>query len=127
MKSGRQRRAEIAAKRARKRKDAEVRSLIQARESGQVVNPAALRPTNSYGTPDFVERGYYVDRPFTCKDCGKAEVWTASQQKWWYEIAKGDVWTVAVRCRSCRRRERERKAAARRVHLEGLVRKGHDT
>ena len=88
-----------------------------------LVNPSLLRPTNSYGIPDFVTREFYVDRDFRCKDCGKAEVWTASQQKWWYEIAKGDVWTMAVRCRPCRRRERERKAEARRVHQEGVARK----
>jgi hypothetical protein len=127
MKSGRQRRAEIALNRANKRKKAETLALAQARSAGLAVNAAALRPTNSYSTPDFVERGYYVDRPFTCKDCGKSEVWTATQQKWWYETAKGDVWKVAVRCRACRRRERERKAAARKVHLEGLARRNHDT
>ena len=81
---------------------------------GQVlVNPANLRPTNSYSTPDFVVREFYVDRPFKCKDCGVSEIWTATQQKWWYESAKGDVWTVAVRCRPCRRRERERKGSSR--------------
>lgn len=103
------------------------RALAQARQSGLGVNAGALRPTNSYGTPDFVKRGYYVDRGFTCRDCGKEEVWTASQQKWWYETAKGDVWTAAVRCPTCRRRERERKAAARRAHLDGLAKSGRDT
>lgn len=94
------------------------------RLTGQVlVNQSLLRPTNSYGIPDFVEREFYVDRPFVCKDCGKAETWTATQQKWWYETAKGDVWTVAVRCRSCRRRQRERKSEAHRVHQEGLARR----
>jgi hypothetical protein len=127
MKSGRQRRAEIKSKRANVREKAETRALAQARAAELAVNTAALRPTNSYDTPDFVARGYYVDRPFVCKDCGKSEVWTATQQKWWYETAKGDVWKVAVRCRPCRRRERERKAAARKVHLEGLARRSHDT
>lgn len=126
MKSGRQRRSEIRLKRAKVRAKAEARALAQVRAAGILVNTAALRPTNSYDTPDFVARGYYLDRPFTCKDCGKRETWTASQQKWWYETAKGDVWKVAIRCRPCRRRERERKAAARKVHLEGLARRSHD-
>jgi hypothetical protein len=94
------------------------------RLKGQVlVNPSLLRPTNSYSIPDFVEREFYVDTPFKCKDCGKSEIWTASQQKWWYETAKGDVWTVARRCRPCRRAERERKASARRIQQEGFARK----
>jgi len=86
------------------------------RLKGQVlVNPTLLRPTNSYDIPDFVQREFYVDRPFVCKDCGKAE--------WWYETARGDVWTVAVRCRPCRRRERERKTEVRRIQLEGIAKK----
>jgi len=134
MRGDRPRRPPVKARRAAKRakKLAEEQSL-QARRAaadrakrlkGQVlVNPSLLRPTNSYGIPDFVYRAFYVDMPFQCKDCGKSEIWTASQQKWWYEIAKGDVWTVATRCRPCRRIERERKANSRRIHQEGLARK----
>ncbi len=66
-------------------------------------------------TPAFVEHGYYVDIAFTCKDCGIAGVWAASRQKWWYETAKGDMWTTATRCPRCRRLERERVSAARPV------------
>ncbi len=137
MKSNRIRRAEI--KQRRTGKKAAIEASVEKerakkavadrarRLKGQVlVNPANLRPTNSYGTPDFVEREYYVDRPFRCKDCGISEIWTATQQKWWYESAKGDVWTVAVRCRPCRRRERERKAVARMVHREGLAGNVHE-
>jgi hypothetical protein len=88
------------------------------------VNPENLRPTNSHGTPDFVQRGYYVGMPFNCKSCGVAQMWKKTQQKWWYESAKGDVWTVAVLCRPCRRREQARRAAAREVHLAGVAAKG---
>lgn len=87
------------------------------------MNEGALARYNSYGAPQFVYRGYYVDAPFRCKDCGKEEVWTATQQKWWYEIAKGYVYSTATRCRSCRRKEQARRKEARRVHLEGLSRK----
>lgn len=87
------------------------------------VNEQLLAPNNSYGVPDFVRRGYYIDRPFRCVDCGTEEVWTGTQQKWWYEVAKGFVYSSAVRCRACRRRERARRDEARRVHLEGLARK----
>ncbi|MCB1770887.1 MAG: zinc-ribbon domain containing protein [Candidatus Competibacteraceae bacterium] len=80
-----------------------------------------LRATTSYSIPDFVQRGYYQDRPFQCKDCGKAEIWTAAQQQWWYEEAQGDVWITAIRCRACRRQERARRTEARRIHQEGLA------
>jgi hypothetical protein len=88
------------------------------------VNPAALAPNNSYGAPKFVERGFYEDMPFKCSGCGASQVWTAAQQKWWYEVAKGYVYSTARYCRVCRHREQARRADARRVHLEGIARKG---
>jgi hypothetical protein len=123
MKSNKQRRAELKAKKAAKRAEAEraVKRIALAR--GVVVNRTALTPDNSYSVPAFVERGYYVDLPFECQECGEPQTWTAAQQKWWYEVAKGNVWTTARLCRPCRRRERTRREEARRTSLEGLERK----
>jgi hypothetical protein len=56
---------------------------------------------------------YYYDIEFYCSDCGSQEVWTAAQQKWWYEDAGGYFFTTAKRCRKCRKIERERKQNAR--------------
>ena len=86
-------------------------------------NPELLAAYNSYGQPQFVYRGYYIDIPFECGQCGKQEIWRATQQKWWYEVAKGHVESRAKLCRNCRRVERERKTEARRVHLEGVEKK----
>lgn len=124
---GKQRRAQIETQRASRAarrtvlEKAAERSRLEAR--GVLVNEAALAPNNSYGAPEFVRRGHYVDTPFRCKECGKEEVWTATQQKWWYEVAKGYAWSTAVLCRACRRKEGARRAEARRVHLEGVARK----
>ena len=98
---------------------------LQAKSlAGRVaVNTSNLRLTNSCGTPEFVARGYYVDFPFKCKDCGGSEVWLPKQQRWWYEIAKGDVWTVATRCRPCRRRESARRTSAREIAEAGMAKK----
>ena len=97
MKSGKQRRAEIHAKRkqkAAKRQTVNTETDRRLRPVfGPPVNAALLAPNNSYGAPDFVSRGYYADRPFRCVDCGKEEVWTGTQQKWWCEVAKGFVYT----------------------------------
>lgn len=133
MKSNKQRRAELDAKKQarlteetaeRKAGKAAARlEFDQAKARGVPVNREALAPNNSYGNPEFVIRGFYSDQPFACVDCGKAEIWTAHQQKWWYEVAKGYAFTSARRCRNCRRRERERRTEARRVHLEELERK----
>jgi hypothetical protein len=127
MKSGKQKRVEIKAKRKHKMAKIQLRNSQQERPLrpvlGPPVNEALLAPNNSYSAPDFVYRGYYVDRPFRCVGWGKEEVWTGTQQKWWYEVAKGFVYTTAVRCRLCRRKKREQSDESRRVHLEGLERK----
>ncbi len=72
-------------------------------------------PNNSYSSPPT----YYEDREFRCLDCGKQEVWTAEQQKWWYEIAKGSLYSVAVRCRDCRHKRRAAKEEQRRKSQKG--------
>ena len=134
MKSNRQRRAEIILKRKERRITIKAKKSNELNESVKQwlfthpqqcvpVNPANLSPNNSYGTPEFVKRGFYVDKPFNCRHCGVPQIWTAQQQHWWYELAKGDVWTIAVLCRPCRIKECERKVMARKVHFEGLSNK----
>ena len=86
------------------------------------VNVARLAADTSYGAPVFVSRGYYLDQPFTCSACGTGEVWTAYQQKWWYETAKGPVWTPDRSCGPCRRRERARIVQLRRHRIHAVAR-----
>ncbi|WP_082859086.1 zinc-ribbon domain containing protein [Planctomyces sp. SH-PL62] len=95
------------------RKASAERAKGEALERGLAVDLSALALHGSYSQPDFVERGYYVDRPFACKSCGISQVWSASQQKWWYEVAQGDVFSTAVLRRPCRRRERDEREKAR--------------
>jgi hypothetical protein len=66
---------------------------------------------------------FYVDKVVRCRSCATVEVWPAARQKWWYEIAKGNINTQAVLCRACRRAEQDRKAIVRKAHQEGLARK----
>jgi hypothetical protein len=78
-----------------------------------------LSHNNTYGRlPRF-----YVDQVVVCRQCSTEEVWPAERQKWWYEVAKGNINTRAVLCRPCREKEKQRKAEARRVHLEGIKKK----
>lgn len=126
MKSGKQRKAEIKAARLRRAARSKAGAGSQPwRLPANVVacNPGQLAPYNSYGQPRFVQRGYYEDQPFRCCDCGAQGLWTAERQQWWYEVAKGNVETRAVRCKSCRAIERARKAQARAVHQAGLLAK----
>jgi hypothetical protein len=85
-----------------------------------LADPKELSHNNTYGRlPRF-----YVDRVVVCRQCGTEEVWPAERQKWWYEVAKGNINTAAVLCRACRENEKLRKEEARRIHVEGLAKKG---
>ena len=73
-------------------------------------DPTKLDHINTYGwLPEF-----YVDKPFVCRDCGKEEIWKASDQKWYYEEAKAHMDATSVRCHDCRM---ARKATAERDEL----------
>jgi Probable zinc-ribbon domain len=118
VKSNKQRREEIKARRRERaallhRLDPYV-PLPKLLLGTVAADAAQLAHNNTYGLLPL----FYVDRAFACRDCGAHEVWTAKQQKWWYEVAKGNINSVAVRCRPCRAKERERVAEAR-------VRAGH--
>lgn len=106
--SGRQKRQKLKDDR-RERHDADALAKQDVRwnarvERGEVViaDLAEQAPNGSYSPPEF-----YEDQEFVCADCGAEEVWTAAQQKWWYEVAKGSIYSHAIRCRECRKRHRE--------------------
>lgn len=122
MTSNKQKRKEIQLKRSTRRayaRETAKKLKYEARRDTAPVNESLLLPINSYGAPPYVQRGFYIDQPFTCKDCGHVEVWLATQQKWWYEIAKGYPDSHAVRCRACRRRLKQH----RKDSMEGMEKK----
>ena len=92
------------------------RAKIQEDLKGQTllrVNHASLKKddaSHSENATFFLASGWYRDEPFHCRDCGKFEIWTAEQQKWWYEVGKGSVLTAAHRCRACRKAQRDERA-----------------
>ncbi|MEM7358945.1 MAG: zinc-ribbon domain containing protein [Pseudomonadota bacterium] len=107
MKSNKQRRAEIKA--ARLRRAGKRYSKLNTLEHlvpkyGIPVDESRLV---AVGTMACLQLPlYYMDKSFRCKVCGTKEVWTAKQQKWWYEIAQGAIETTAVKCRVCRKQEK---------------------
>ncbi|MFY0614633.1 MAG: zinc-ribbon domain containing protein [Hyphomicrobiaceae bacterium] len=123
MKSGKQRRAEIRAKRLKAARRAQLDTHPASRggwpKNSVAADHAQLAHDNTYGPfPN-----YYVDQVFTCIDCDIEQLWTAKQQKWWYEIAKGKIASRAVRCRACRKVRRGERDSVRNVHVEGLIKK----
>ena len=73
------------------------------RETRIPADTSQQAPHNSYSPKLF-----YEDLEFTCANCGKEEIWTAKQQEWWYEVAKGAIYSRASRCRECRKAKRQR-------------------
>jgi hypothetical protein len=74
-------------------------------------------PNNSYSPPLF-----YEDVRFTCRDCGAECVWTAEQQRIWYEQWAGPIQSTAIRCRVCRQRVRRDKAKQK-THMQAMAMK----
>ena len=117
MKSGKQRRLEIMAKRRKKQRGVDVFDQYQLMPKHAVkANHNNLIHNCTYGSYPL----FYVDKEYECRDCNSHEVWTAKQQRWWYEIAKGNIDSVAVRCRKCRRIIRD-KREAQKAHMEEMA------
>lgn len=55
-------------------------------------------------------RYFYLDRDEICVQCGQTFVFSAKEQKYWYESLGFPLVSVAVRCLPCRRRRRSQKA-----------------
>jgi hypothetical protein len=135
MSSNKQKRQKLKLARAERRAEVERADLIASRRDADL-KKAALLPELRKGTIIPVDRSkivsrsaiplipdYYRDSWFTCKDCGRRELWTAKQQQRWYEEQGGEIETIAIRCRACRRKEKLRRETARKIHLEGIARK----
>jgi len=76
--------------------------VLKTHPSAVRADASCLDHINTYGAlPE-----YYVDRPFTCRECGKEEIWRASDQKWYYEAAKGHIDATAVLCHACRKKRK---------------------
>ena len=143
MSSSKQKRQKLKLTRAERRAEVERIELIARRreaEREEAALRARLLPELRKGTIIAVDRSkivsrsaipqipdYYRDSWFTCKDCGKRELWTAKQQQRWYEEQGGEIETIAIRCRACRRKQKLRRETARKIHLEGIARKRNAT
>jgi putative zinc ribbon protein len=49
---------------------------------------------------------YYQDIRFTCADCDTDSVWTAQEQRHWFEILHGSPYSTAKRCAACRKKRK---------------------
>jgi hypothetical protein len=56
-----------------------------------------------------VPKYFYIDEQRTCVQCGRHFVFSAEEQKFWYETLKFNFGSDAIRCIDCRRRKRTEK------------------
>ncbi len=124
MKSNKQRRLEIKAKRRKRAEKAKQPDhfFLFCRPADSIASDQSQLTHNGryWAYPSF-----YVDELFTCRRCGKQEIWTAKSQKWWYEEAKGNINSVAVHCKKCRSKNRHEKEQQKQ-HMELMAqRKPH--
>lgn len=121
MKSGKQRRKEIkAARYKRAEKLAKEFDPFKSKLPGNYV--LADHAELSHNLAPSLLPNFYMDMPYRCRDCDKDEIWTAKQQKWWYEIAKGRLEATAVRCSACRKIRRDEKSKQK-LHMEEMAKK----
>ncbi|RYD20576.1 MAG: hypothetical protein EOP88_14550 [Verrucomicrobiaceae bacterium] len=85
-----------------------IKDASEIPEDAIPVNPDSFNAGGSYSPQLF-----YRDQPFTCKDCGKDEIWKADDQRWYFEKYGAPWYQSANRCLECRIKERERKREAR--------------
>ena len=123
MKSGKQRRLEIKERRRKRALATQNTNLFSKLKSMPKVGAIEadhkeLEHNNTYGLLPL----FYIDKCFSCKKCSSEEIWTAKQQKWWYETAKGHIDSTAVHCRRCRKLIREEKSKQK-EHMKAMAEK----
>ena len=88
MTSGKQKRRILDTRRKVQSESRQLRAQAEAKDKAMAavvdsaavqVNRDSLAPYNSYGEPDFVARGFYVDQTFQCARCDATETWRATQ------------------------------------------------
>jgi hypothetical protein len=91
----------IKKKRAAKR-------TAKLKKQGRIVRGVEISADAIPGNPREQNRGtgnsaklFYKDIHYTCAGCGKDEVWTAAQQKKYFEDQKGNIYNEPKWCHAC--------------------------
>ena len=93
----------------RKRRIAQLLTLGRIAAASEIPDHAIpidpLKMKGGWDPPIFLE-----DKPFTCRDCGRHQVWKAEDQRWYYEETQAPYFMDSIRCRKCRKAEKPNKA-----------------
>jgi len=98
----------IKAKREEKR-------VAKLKKEGRIVKgveiPKGVLPANpdKQNHSGLSAKFYYKDIEFTCAGCGKKDVWTAEQQKRYFELQKGNIYNDPKWCYKCHQKRIQKK------------------
>ena len=107
MKSNKQKRAELKARRLERAQRVQERAAPggdvrfadvlrdEAARAGLSVVTANQDVLLTHNSSFAALPSVYIDKPFVCRQCGTQELWTAKQQRWWYEVAGGAIESTA--------------------------------
>jgi hypothetical protein len=79
---------------------------VEVPKSALAANPDAQNHHGGYSA-----KFYYQDIHYTCVGCGTHEVWTAQQQKRYFEAQKGNIYNEPKWCYKCRSKRMQEKEA----------------
>ena len=96
----------------------EEKRISELKKEGRIVKGVEIPKGALSANPDNQDHGrgnavkfYYKDIPYTCAGCGKKGVWTAEQQKKYFEVQKGNIYNAPKWCNECHSRRTEEKDA----------------
>ena len=102
----------------RKREEKRIKNL---KKEGRTVKGVEIPKGALPANPDNQDHGHgyavkfsYTDISYTCAGCGKKGIWTAEQQKKYFEIQKGNIYNVPRWCYKCHSRRMQERDARKR-------------
>jgi hypothetical protein len=90
------------------KKAREEKRIAKLEKEGRLVKGVEIPLGSLAANPDEQNHGggyaakfYYKDILYVCAGCGKNEVWTAKQQKRYFESQKGNIYNEPKWCHDC--------------------------
>jgi len=90
------------------KKKREEKRIAKLKKEGRIVKGVEVPEGALSANPDkqncgasYAVKFYYQDIHYTCAGCGKKEIWTAKQQKRYFETQKGNIYNEPKWCYEC--------------------------
>jgi len=102
----------------------EKKRMAKLEKAGRLVKGVEIPEGALAGDPDkqvggegFAAKYFYLDIIYVCRGCGRKGVWTAAQQKRYFEVQKGNIYNEPTWCYECHADRMKKKEAAQDSHL----------